>query len=251
MQEVVDRVVHHLLLVGNGRQVNIVGNVLLEVSQFLVDLSTHLRHILSLLDLHREEQTLRAVAGDEGTLLRILVLHGRHILQSHIVAFAVRIDQRILHLVDLVQGMIHVDGRFVVVILHTTSRRHKTLASQHLGNRQVTDAVVRQLVAVDIDTDLVVLQSEHAHLTHALDHTQRVDEGVHIVIQFAVGLILRLHRQQQGGGVAEVIVHHDGQHTTGQLRLEALHAVLELRPELILVVQVVVQFHLNDTHAVL
>ena len=95
-----------------------------------------------------------------------------------------------------------------------------------------------------------MLQSEDAHLTHALNHAQRVDEGVHIVVQFAVGLILRLHGQQQGRGVAEVIVHLNGQHTIGQLGFEALHAVLELRPELILVRQVVIQLYLNNTEAV-
>ena len=94
--------------------------------------------------------------------------------------------------------MIHVDRRLVVIVLHAASCRHETFASQYLGNRQVVDAIVRQFVTIKIDTDLIVLQSEDAHLTHALNHAQRVDEGVHVVIQFTIGLILRLHRQQQG-----------------------------------------------------
>ena len=60
-----------------------------------------------------------------------------------------------------------------------------------------------------------MLQSEYAHLTHTGNHAQRVDQGVHVVVQFAVGLVLRLHRQQQGRGVAEVIVHLNGQHALG------------------------------------
>ena len=142
MQEVFDGVVNHLLLVGDGRQLHVVGNILLEVCQLLVDLCTHLRHILSLLDFHRQEQALRAVAGDKGGLLRIFTFDGSHILQSHVVAFAVRIYQRILHIVDLVEGMIHVDGRLIVIVLYAAGSRHKALASQYLGNCQVVDAVV-------------------------------------------------------------------------------------------------------------
>ena len=142
MQEVFDRVIHHLLLVGDGGQLHVVGNVLLEVGQFLVDLRSHLRHVLSFLDLHRQEQTLRAVAGDEGGLLRIFTLDGGHILQSHVVAFSICIDQAVLYIVDLVERMIHVDGRLIVIVLHTAGCGHEPLASQHLGNRQITDAVV-------------------------------------------------------------------------------------------------------------
>ena len=92
MQEVFDGVVNHLLLVGDGRQLHVVGNVLLEVGQLFVDLRSHLRHVLALLDLHRQQQAFRAITGDKRGLLRIFTLDGSHILQSHIVAFSICID---------------------------------------------------------------------------------------------------------------------------------------------------------------
>ena len=142
MQEVIDRVVNHLLLVGDGCQLDVIGNVLLDVSQLLVDICTHLRHVLTFLDFHRQEQALRAVAGDKGRLLGIFALDGSYILQSHIVALAVCIDQGVLNIVNLVESMIHVDGRLIAIVLHTAGCRHESLASQHLCNGQVADAVV-------------------------------------------------------------------------------------------------------------
>ena len=193
MQEVVDRVVHHLLLVGNRCQLHIFGNVPLEILQLLVNLRPHLRHVLSLLDLHRQKQALRTIVGDKRCLLGILTLHGSHILQPHVVTLPVRIDQRILHLIYFVEGMIYIDGRLIVIVLYATSRRHKALTPQRLRNRHVANTVVRQLVAVKIDADLVMLHSMDTHLTYAGNHAQRVDEGIHVVVQLAVGLVFRLH----------------------------------------------------------
>ena len=63
--------------------------------------------------------------------------------------------------------------------------------------------------------------------------------------------MVALDGNEQGRGIAEIIVHHDGQHTTGQLGLKAVQSVLDLTPHLILVVHIIVQFHHHDTHAVL
>ena len=141
--------------------------MLLEVGQFLVDGLTHTRHILSLLDLHREQDTLRTVVSDVFRHARIFTLYLGHILQSHVVSLAVSINQRVLHVVNLVQGVVNVDGRLVALVLHASCSSHETLFPQLHGNELVANAVVRQFIGVQVDRYLVTLFTEDRHLTHA------------------------------------------------------------------------------------
>ena len=171
VQEVFDRLVNHLLLVGDRCHLDVGGDVVLDVLQLFVDRCSHARHVLPLLDLHTEQETLDTVIGDIRRFLGILTLHGGNILQSDGVAISIGIDHGILHVVDLVQRVIHVDGRLIAFILQASGSGHKALAGQYLSDGHIADAVVRQLVRVQIDADLVLLHAVHSHLTYAGNHT--------------------------------------------------------------------------------
>ena len=69
-------------------------------------------------------------------------------------------------------------------------------------------------------------------------------------MQFPVSLVLTLHGDEQGRCIAKIVHNLYGHDIGRQLRLERCHSVFELAPELILVVQVVIQFHLDKGHTV-
>ena len=210
-----------------------------------------LAHVLPLLALHTEDEALLAVVGDEGLGLGVFALHGGDVPEADDVAAGIGVDHRVLHIVNLVERVVHVDGRLVAVVLEASGSGDEALGLELMCDEQIADAVVGELVAVDVDADLVLLQTEDAHLAHTGNHAQGVDELVHVVVELAIGLILRFHREQQRRGVAEVVVDLNGQHALGQRVLEALHAVFELRPEGVLVRQLVVELHADDGDAVL
>ena len=109
---------------------------------------------------------------------------------------------------------------------------------------------MRQTVVIQIDANLLLLLSDHSDTSHTFHRAQTVLQLVHVVAEFAVGLVLRLHRNEHRRRVSEVIVHLHGQHTLRQLSFERLHTVLEFRPELVLVLDVIVQFYLDDGYRV-
>ena len=89
------------------------------------------------------------------------------------------------------------------------------------------------------------MHAAHAHASHAGYAAQPFLQAVHVVVQFAVGLVVAFHRYEQRRGVSEVIHHPKCEHARRQFRLEHRHTVLELAPELVLVIQIVVKLHLD------
>ena len=143
------------------------------------------------------------------------------------------------------------DGHLLVVIADTATHRGDALSLQARKEHLLTDTIGLQALTVDIKTDLLFLLSEEFHICYRGDTTQAVAQIITVLFQLAVAALVTLDGDEQCRGVAKVIVHHDGQHPTGQLRLEAIQTVFDLRPHLVLVVHVIVQFHHHDTHAVL
>ncbi len=103
-----------------------------------------------------------------------------------------------------------------------------------------------QAVIVEIDRDLFLLLAHHGHAPHAGDGAQAALQVIHVFAQFTVGLVVGFHGNQHRRRVAEVVVDLHGEHALRQTGLEHLDAVLELGPESVLVLHVVVQFHLDD-----
>ena len=68
-----------------------------------------------------------------------------------------------------------------------------------------TDAVFCQLVLVQIDTDLLVLQSVGAEVGDGIDAAQAVLQPVDVGVQFPIGFLLAFHRDEQGRGIGNVV----------------------------------------------
>ena len=218
--------------------------------EFGIDGGAHTRDIHALLIAHRQQQRLCAVDSDVFVERGVLQLHRCHILQSDDVAAQVTIDDSVLHVVDFVKTLIYIDGALILLVLQTATGAGKALAGQFLSDGEIADAVVRQLIGVEVDGNLRHLHTADTHLTHRRHHAQRVLDNLHILVELAVGLVLALERDELRRHIAEVILHPHGNDATRQTRLERLDAVFELRPELILILEILVEFDDDDTHAV-
>ena len=135
--------------------------------------------------------------------------------------------------------------------IYTSAHGGEALQRQVVQNLERTGAVLCQLVLVEIYAYLLVLQAVRAQVRYRVYTPQAVLQVVYVRVQFAVCLLLALHRDEQGRGVGYVVYGLQRQHACRQLRLERLQAVLELAPEGVAVFHVVVQLDEHYQHAVL
>ena len=105
-------------------------------------------------------------------------------------------------------------------------------------------------MGIQIYGDLFLLHSAYRHTADAVDTAQAVLQGVHIVVQFTIGLVHAFHSDEQGGSIAKIIHHLYSQYILGQLRLESGNTMLELAPEFIFVIQLVIELYLNIDNAI-
>ena len=249
-KEVGHAVANNLALVGDAVDADICRKGLLEACHHLVDVVAHLDDILSFLHLYAKKYALCAVVRDVRIRLGILPAHVGNVLQAYVVAVGSCEDNHLLDVIYRVERLLHIERLHVAVGLYAASGSGEALLHEFEHERLVAQSVVAQALVVKIYGYLFFLHAAYCHASYALDAAQAVLQTVHIVLKFAVSLVLALHRYEQGGGVSEVVHHLDGEHVARQLRLEVGHAVLELAPELVLVVHVVVEFHLYVGYSV-
>lgn len=107
-----------------------------------------------------------------------------------------------------------------------------------------------QLVVVEIDGYLRHLHTHYTHLSNAGNHSQRVLNGLHIVVKFAVGLVLTFQGYEFRAYITEIVLYSQRYDPSRQIGgFESLHAMLELRPELVIVLKILVELHHYDAHA--
>ena len=218
--------------------------------ELVVDGRAHARDVHALLVAHGEQQCLGAVDGDILVERGIFVLHFRHIFQSDDVAAQVAVNHRVLHIVDFVEALVDVDGTLVFLVLQASARAGKALSGELLRDGQIADAVLGELVGVEIDGDLRHLHARDTHLAHRGHHAQRVLDDLHVLVELTIGLVLALQGDELRRHVAEIVLHANGHNTTRQARLERCNTMLELRPELVLVLKVLIELHHDNAHAV-
>ena len=250
-QEVEHRLAHHPALVGDGVEAHIVGQRLLELGKCLANVVAHLHDVVARSHLYRQQHTFVAVAFYVFVLLRIFSRDACYVFQSHDVAFGVRVYNLFSHIALVVVRVVYVYRHVQAARIYTSAHGGEALQRQVVQNLERTGAVLGQLVLVEIYAYLLVLQAVRAQVRYRVYAPQAVLQVVYVRVQFAVCLLLALHRDEQGRGVGYVVYGLQRQHACRQLRLERLQAVLELAPEGVAVFHVVVQLDEHYQHAVL
>ena len=182
----------------------------------------------------------------------ILAYHPRHITHTgHLAADGVAEDDLIGYLLYGVPRRLYMDGHLLVVVADAATHGGEPLSLQTAEEHLLSDAIGLKALAVYVERDLLFLFAVGAHVSHRGNTAQTVAELVGIRLQLTVAALRTLYGNQQGRGVAEVIVGYQGNNATGQRRLKQVQSVLDLTPHLVLVVYFVVQAYHHDTHAVL
>ena len=182
----------------------------------------------------------------------VFALYGCHIAHTcHLARNGVGEDYLVGNLLLRVFLSLNVDGYLLVIVAYRAAHGGDALSLQSREEHLLADAVGLQALAIDVETDLLLLFAEEFYISYTWDAAQAIGEVVAILLEFAIAALVALDSDEQSRGIAEVIVDHDGQHTAGQLGLKPVESVLYLRPDLVLIIHIVVEFNHHDTHAVL
>ena len=182
----------------------------------------------------------------------VFALDGGDVANAHHLSRErVAIDDLVGHLGLAVLRGFDVDERLLMVAHEATRHRGESLRLQRCHECMLADAVGFQSLAVDVEAQLLLVVAIQAHVGHGGNLAQSVAESVAVVLQFAVGALLAFDGDEQGRGVAEVVVGHECQHARRQALLVEGQAVLDFRPHLVFVVHFVVQVDEHHRHAVL
>ena len=182
----------------------------------------------------------------------IFTLNGSHISHPcHLTRYRVREDDLVGNLLLRILRCLYVDGNLLVVVADAATDGCDTLSLKAREKHLLANAIGLQALTINIKTYLLLLFTKHFHVGNRGNTTQSVAQVVAILFQFPIAALVACNGNQQGRGVAKVVVYDNGQHPTGQLSLIGIESMLQLTPHLILVVHVVVQAHHHDAHAVL
>lgn len=182
--------------------------------------------------------------------MRVFLHHTGHILQAYHIARGITVHNLLLHVIERVERLFYVYRQDILRSLYASAGGHKPLGKQLSGDELLVQSVMRQTLRIQVNGNLFLSFSADGQTSHTGNTAQPVFQFIHVVRQFPIGFVLALHGNQQCRSIAEIIHHLHGQHIRRQLRLERGHSVLELAPELIFVVQVIIQFHLHKHDSV-
>ena len=245
-QERRDGVADDLRLVGDARHVDVRRKHLLgERVEHLVDLAPVLHDVVSVAHLHREQHAAVAVVEDVAVGVVVSTLDARHIAYAEHVALGVAPDDLVGNLLLAAQRRGEVDRGL------GAAHGGQPLRGERRREHLLADAVGGQPVVVDVDGYLLRLEAVGAEVRDRLDAAQPVAQLVEVLLQFAVAARVGFERDEQRRGVAKVVVGHERHHAPRQLCLEGVEAVLDFRPDLVLVVDVILQLDHDVAHAVL
>ena len=143
----------------------------------------------------------------------VLSHHTSHIADTgHLTGGGVREDNLVGNLIDAVLGRLHMDGHLLVFVADAAAHGGDALSLEARKKHLLTDAVCLQALTVYIERYLLFLLAKHLDVGNRRDVPQAVGEPIAVVFQLAVAALSALDGDEQGRGVAEVIVYHNGQH---------------------------------------
>ena len=192
-EEVDDGVFDHFCLVGDAEEFHALGQCLLKGIELLVDLGSHIGDAASGFYFYAEHDAFHTVVGDIRRPLGIFMAHGSHVFQPDGDASRIAVDDGFLDIGREVQRARHIDWRVVAAVFQCAGSSGEVFPHEGHGYHLVADAILRQPVIVYIDGNLFFLLTDYRHAAHALYGAQSVFQVVHVVGQFAIGLVLRLH----------------------------------------------------------
>lgn len=246
-----DGLVDDFRLVGDALDLNVGGQFLLEGGEDFVDFLAVLNDVVAFAHLHGEDDGFAAVAGDVAVGGIVFADDAGDVAQADDVPLWVGVDDL---LGDLVFGVVdgrEVDGEFLPGGFDGTAGGGEALGEEPGCQGALVEAVDGEFVGIKISGNLLFLQAVPPQVRHGFDPAQPPFEVVEVLLEFAVGFVFGLQGDQQGGGVAEVVVHDEGEYAGGKLHFEAGDAVLDLGPHFVFVVDVVVQLDHDVDDAVL
>ena len=201
--------------------------------------------------LQREDDATLAVGLYVGLAHVVLACHGGNVAHTQHLAVGGIEDDALANLLLGTDAGRHVYLQVLVRSGHHAAHGGEPLAGECLYQGLAPYAIGSQALFVHGDGKLLLLLANLPHVAHAGQAAQAVGQLVAIALQFAIGTLVALHGDEQGAGVAKVVLGHQCQHTLGKGGLELVQSVLHLAPHGGEVVLVLLELHHHYAHAVL
>ena len=250
MQEVGYTVINDLALVGYTENAYFRRQSLLKIGQNLIDILSHLHNVLTFLHLDAEHDTLLAIIGNIAFRFRIFTDYPCYIFQPDITPLRISIDNQLLYIIYRIERSGYIDRLHICICTDPATGSRKAFGKQRCRQRLVIQTIPGQASIIQIYGNLFFLYATDRHTAYTRNTAHTVLQIIHIVIQFPIGFVFALHGNQKSGCIPEIIHDLNGQYIRRQLSLERLYSVLEFAPELIFIVQIVIQLHLNIDNSV-
>ena len=174
------------------------------------------------------------IIRNEAFRLLVAALHRGDVPQAQHPGLQSGEDDAVRHFLLGRHGIGHVDRGIGVVGMERAARgiERRALVLEHQAGW--VHAIRRQPLHIQGDGDFLVLRTVNGDAGQGRDLLQAGREIPGIIQHLPISLVLGFHRDEQRGDLAEIVQHHDGQHTGGQGQLGGLEAEFDLGPDFIL-----------------
>ena len=159
---------------------------------------SHLHDVVAGSHFYRQKHAFVAVALYVFVLLGVFPCDARYVFKSYDIAFGVGVNYLFCHIALVVVRVVHMYRHVQTARVEASAHGGEALQCQFVQNLERPRAVLGQLVLVEIYAYLLVLQAVCAQVGYCVDAPQPVLEVVYVCVQFAIGLLLALHRYEQG-----------------------------------------------------
>ena len=205
-EEIDNRGVNNLALIGDGIDAHVLWQRFLELTQDILYLISKLHDVASLVHLYREHEALLPVVFNVFVGLGILALDGGDVAQTDNVATRVAVHDAVSHVVLGVHLRTQVYGTCRLSVINLSAHQCHALCGEVCQECGRVDAVIRQLVTVYIHANFFALLAANTQVGQFGNGAQAIFQRVHILVQLAISFGFTLQCDEHSRSVAKVIV---------------------------------------------
>ena len=173
-------------MIGDGIDAHVLRQRCFELPQYVFYLVSELHDVAAFVHFYRQNDALLPVVLNVFVGMWVFALNGGDVAQADNVAARVAVHNAVGHVVLGVHLRTQVYGARCLSVVHLSAHHRHALCRKVGQERGRIDAVVRQLVAVDVHANLFSLFAAHAQIGQFGDGSQVIFQRVHVFVQLTI-----------------------------------------------------------------
>ena len=242
---------NHLRLIRHQIQLHVRGKGRLKLFQLGAHRVAEVNDVVAFVHFHREQNGLFAVAARILTRILVDARHIGHVAHVNRLPGGRNIHSYLANLILGRETAAGFEGYFVAAGRHTACILNRIATRERLHDPKRVDGILRQLLGRGADVDFFLLIADALDLRDRRNGAQPRFHGLRVVFQLPGAIVAAMDRNQRRHRVAEVGIddraHHPRRQSGG---LQLRHIKAQFRPELIRILDRLVQLDIDEHHAV-